>query len=213
MPTKAEILARLNKADLVDVAASNGIDRPRSLTKDELCEILARKMTKPDVEALQSGSTRAKTGTKVPYTLGSKFEVLVAGWAKGKFRGARIKTNYFVRGSSTKRPYEVDVYVEAEVEEAFDSETRFVWVECKDRQASVKRQDIAKLAASVEDVQQMADQDGEVRPYRAIFVSVSEYDQDALELAGAKGIECYWYSGTRFVRQGRVRRDSDNGWL
>jgi hypothetical protein len=67
--------------------------------------------------------------------------------------------------------------------------TRHVWVECKDRKTSIKRVDVVKLAAAVEDAGEI--EEPKWVPSATYFVSTSGFDHDALEMAQAKGITCF----------------------
>lgn len=67
--------------------------------------------------------------------------------------------------------------------------TRRVWVECKDRKTNIKRADVQKLHASVEDVRQAGDRSR--MPDDVILVSSAGFDIDALAFAREYGYECY----------------------
>lgn len=67
--------------------------------------------------------------------------------------------------------------------------TRHVWVECKNRQTSIKRTDINKLQSSVEDVR--ANSQATWKPNEVWFASTSDYDHDALNAARGHGIRCF----------------------
>jgi hypothetical protein len=67
--------------------------------------------------------------------------------------------------------------------------TRHIWVECKDRKASIKRADISKLERSAADVR--ANRTAEWRPHLLWFASTSAYDQDAVAIARQYGVRCF----------------------
>lgn len=64
-----------------------------------------------------------------------------------------------------------------------------VWVECKDRNTSVKRADIAKLHASIQDVRNVAQP--EWHPHEVWIASSALFDDDAVSLATNYGIRCF----------------------
>jgi hypothetical protein len=66
---------------------------------------------------------------------------------------------------------------------------RHVWVECKDRQTSIKRTDINKVQNSVEDVK--ANSNAKWKPNEVWFASTSAYDHDALNFAREHSIRCF----------------------
>ena len=72
------------------------------------------------------------------------------------------------------------------------------WVECKNRQGSVKRADMEKLKGAVHDVNENPRADW--KPRRVIMVSGSRFDVDALGIARTHGIDCYERAGDGFQR-------------
>lgn len=72
------------------------------------------------------------------------------------------------------------------------------WVECKDTMAKVKREQVQKLASSVDDV--CADSGAKWKPDVVVFVSSSGYDPDALNFAREHGFETYERDGESFRR-------------
>lgn len=68
------------------------------------------------------------------------------------------------------------------------SETH-VWIECKDRKSTIKRDDVNKLAKTIEQVRRG---DAKWKPDRVVFVSSSRFDQDAEAFARDSNIECVW---------------------
>lgn len=73
-----------------------------------------------------------------------------------------------------------------------------VWVECKNRGARIKRDDINKLHVTVEDVR--AFDKAAWKPTEVWFVSTSEYDQDALTFAAERRIVCFKYEAASLRR-------------
>lgn len=80
--------------------------------------------------------------------------------------------------------------------------THHVWIECKSGIATIKRDDVNKLHAAVEDVR--AFDNAPWRPTEVWLVSQSEFDQDALVFAAARKITCFRY------REGILCRET--GW-
>ncbi|WP_246836757.1 hypothetical protein [Leptospira kmetyi] len=70
------------------------------------------------------------------------------------------------------------------------------WIECKDLKGKVKRKDVMKLSASVDDVAE--NKTASWKPDRVIIVSSNGFDQDALAIAESKDIVCYEKSGRSF---------------
>jgi len=75
--------------------------------------------------------------------------------------------------------------------------TRHIWVECKDRRATIKRADISKLERSAADVR--ANAGANWRPVELWFASTSAYDQDALAIAREYGVRCFQLIGDEIV--------------
>lgn len=70
------------------------------------------------------------------------------------------------------------------------------WVECKDTKTNVKRAQIQKLAAAVQDVRE--NEKAKWRPDVVILVAGSNFDADALNFAGEHGFLTYRRDGTGF---------------
>jgi hypothetical protein len=70
------------------------------------------------------------------------------------------------------------------------------WVECKDTKTRVKREQVQKLASSVEDV--CADSAGKWKPDRVVLVAGSGFDPDALNFAREHGFVTYQRDGDEF---------------
>jgi hypothetical protein len=77
--------------------------------------------------------------------------------------------------------------------------TLHAWVECKNRQTSVKRADIEKLQGAVRDVRENPGADW--KPARVMMVSGSGFDVDALAIARTLGIECWERTATGLFRR------------
>lgn len=70
------------------------------------------------------------------------------------------------------------------------------WVECKDTKTKVKRDQVQKLASSVDDVR--ADSGGKWKPDLVVFVAGSGFDPDALNFAREHGFVTYERDGQEF---------------
>lgn len=141
---------------------------------------------------------------------GIEFEQKVAAWAKRKF-GSDVSTRRQVNGLSVKRPYEVDVW--ARIPGGFFRDGKDIWIECEDRRESIKRRDISELINKARDVYQ-ASKAGREDFYfdQLMFISTSNYDSDALQLAEQEGIACIVYDGRRFCLQNQWEME-ENKWL
>lgn len=81
----------------------------------------------------------------------------------------------------------------------FQGRHRFIthaWVECKDTKTRVKREQVQKLASSVEDV--CADSTGKWKPDRIMLVAGSGFDPDALNFAREHAFITYQRDGEEF---------------
>ncbi|PKP58127.1 MAG: hypothetical protein CVT88_07860 [Candidatus Altiarchaeales archaeon HGW-Altiarchaeales-1] len=141
-------------------------------------------------EKLQSKETKGHTFEKE----------VVAPWAKKYFKGY-VETNIFKNGLSVKRPYEVDVHVTSRkkgIRGILLKDTNDIWIECKNRESSIKRTDIMKLVSAAEDVE-AAFEEGREDFYleKLVFVSVSKYDSDALSYAEEKNVACFQYKNEK----------------
>ena len=70
------------------------------------------------------------------------------------------------------------------------------WVECKDTKTRVKREQVQKLASSVEDV--CADSTGKWKPDLVVLVAGSGFDPDALNFAREHDFITYQRDGEEF---------------
>ena len=79
-----------------------------------------------------------------------------------------------------------------------------VWVECKNRRASIKRADIAKLLSSVEDVKARVGSKRAGAIDEVWYATTAGYDFDAVNLAREKCVDLYLAvnrpEGTMFER-------------
>lgn len=74
----------------------------------------------------------------------------------------------------------------------------YAWVECKDQRVNVKRAQIQKLAAAVQDVRE--NRQAKWTPDVVMIVSGTDFDADAYNFAGEHKFICYRRSGTGFER-------------
>jgi hypothetical protein len=72
----------------------------------------------------------------------------------------------------------------------------YAWVECKDTRTNVKRAQVQKLAASVEDVEDNGD--AKWKPDVVMLVSGSDFDADALNFCREHDFVCYRRSNKGF---------------
>lgn len=68
---------------------------------------------------------------------------------------------------------------------------RRVWVECKNRKATIKRADMFKTISSVEDARAYAGSRKKDAIHDVWYVSTADYDCDAVTFAKAKGIRLF----------------------
>jgi len=176
----------------------NELSKKRKPTNKELFEYFKSIR----IEAREKKAKKeSDDGTK--YKKGHEFEKKVARWAKRYFGADEVKTNIYVNGI-TKRPYEVDVYVRRRVG-FLGRRVENIWVECKNRKASIKRTDIFKLVESARDVNKAYDAGREDEYFdRLIFVSVSRFDVDALSYAKEKDIACFHYKNNKYELENNV---------
>jgi len=137
---------------------------------------------------------------------GQAFEAKVARWARKEFGAVLVKQNQLFKGKTAVRPFEVDIvlWTKAGVVAAED----VIWIECKDRKASIKRTDIFKLLESARDVKRtvgptpfvrMTDKRGEEWDY-LVFVSTAKFDADAVNFAEKNNVACYYHDGRAFQK-------------
>ena len=138
---------------------------------------------------------------------GHGFEKKVATWAKRFFKASEVKTNLLFPGKTVVRPYEIDVWVKRKGG-LFGSD-KILFIECKNRAATIKRADITKFLASAKDIKAAVSVDlfdtSDDRYWDSLaFVSTSEFDTDALHVAKQSKIGCYYYDGSKYVEENKV---------
>ena len=138
---------------------------------------------------------------------GTAFEKKVARWTKREFDAIGFETNQLFKGKTAVRPFEVDVVF-------WVKDGRVIWVECKDRKASIKRADIFKLLNSAIDVRKnvpsftlagLSEEQAKMNWSYLLFVSTSPFDSDAINFAKAHNIGCYQYDGKKFQEKNKLR--------
>jgi len=174
----------------------------KSMSWDDIIDKLLtkRKPTNKDlIEYIKSIRTEVRENKakqkelekKSRYKKGHGFEKKVARWAKRYFESDTVETNILVNGI-VKREYEVDVHVSKE--RGFLSGGRDIWIECKNRKSSIKRDDVIKLVGKAEDVENACDKGREDFYFdKLAIVSTSKFDSDALLLAENKEVACFHY--------------------
>jgi hypothetical protein len=146
---------------------------------------------------------------------GIKPEKKVESWARKTFKASSTETRYYVNGLSIKRPYEVDVWVHIDSKflGLLGSE-RDIWIECKDRKASIKSKDISNLVSKAKDVYQAANSGKQPFYFdRLMFVSTSRYDSDAIAFADQEGVTCVLYNGKSYLLANKWNWEEDPKWL
>ncbi len=143
---------------------------------------------------------------------GIEFERKVEVWAKNRFKASKTVMRYHARGLSVTRPYEVDVWVR--VPRGFLRHDNDIWIECKDRKASIKRKDISDLISKARDVYESANAGLHDFWFDTLmFVSTSSYDFDAIVLADQEGVACVFYDGKRYELHNEWKSSSNPKWL
>ena len=139
---------------------------------------------------------------------GHGFEKKVATWAKRFFKASEVKTNVNFKGKTAVRPYEIDVWLKRKGGILYKDTILFI--ECKDRAATIKRVDITKFLASTKDVKEAISADlifgtsDEGYWNGLVFVSTSIFDVDALSFAKKNKIGCYYYDGKKYIEENKV---------
>ena len=133
---------------------------------------------------------------------GSAFEKAVEKWAKKYFKAIDTGRNLHARGKIAKRTIEIDVWVKMRLG-LFKFEDSYLWIECKNRKTSIKRDDVWRFLSKAKDVRdarkwssfiKKTDEDWD---YLAI-ASTSKFDMDALQIAKANNIGCFYYDGKKW---------------
>jgi len=148
----------------------------------------------------------------IAYDKGHRFEEVVAKWAKRKFNLDKVDLNQQFKGKVAVRPFEIDIVGLKKASGLLVAKEVVVfWIECKDREASIKRTDINKLYDSAVDVKKavpsitwsgLSKQQVKMSWDNLVFVSSSTFDVDALNFAEKHNIACYYYDGKTFKKMG-----------
>jgi len=139
---------------------------------------------------------------------GHGFEKKVATWAKRFFKASEVKLDRWFQGKTAVRPYNIDVWVKRKG--GLLERDKILFIECKNRAATIKRADITKFLASAKDIGAAVSVDlvfgtSDERYWDSLaFVSTSEFDTDALHLAKQSKIGCYYYDGSKYVEENKV---------
>ena len=151
------------------------------------------------------------------YEKGHVFEEQVARWVRRQFGDSSptVRTNQYANGLSVKRPYQIDVHLNAKGKGLFAQEAD-VWIECKWKEkSSVKRTDVMKLVASARDVYRAADVGRNEICYNGlILVSNQRFDSDALNYADQEDVLCIRFDGKKYEQQNETEKWlGEPGWL
>jgi hypothetical protein len=143
---------------------------------------------------------------------GQAFKAKVASWAKNQFNAAVVNRNELFGGKTAVGPFEVDIVLWTKG--GILSDRKVIWIECKDRKASIKGDDINKFAESARDVKKavkpysvfrFSDKSGEEWDH-LVFVSTAQFDADAIKFAKEHKIACYYYDGIIFQEIVKFKR-------
>ncbi|NQT49022.1 MAG: restriction endonuclease [Chloroflexi bacterium] len=131
---------------------------------------------------------------------GKDFEDMVAKWARRRFDALEVGPRQHFNGKAVARPYEIDlVFITKRRKLLGFGPGHVIWIECKNRQSSIKRDDIQKFRAKAQDVKNNAINNPPGAEWdNLVFVSTSKFDNDAIRVAEDQGISCYWYDGRAF---------------
>jgi hypothetical protein len=144
--------------------------------------------------------------------MGIELEKKVEAWAKKRFRPSKTTVRLQASGLSVKRPYDVDVWVC--IPRGWFKDEIDLWIECKDRSASIKRKDISELISKAKDVFEAAKAGRQDLWFnRLMFVATSRYDYDAIALAVQEGVACIYYDGKAYSLQSDWDWDEKPKWL
>ena len=158
------------------------------------------------MKSTEDSAKSAKTTTEK----GQAFEAKVGRWAKKEFDAEVVKRNQLFKGKTAVRPFEVDIVIRTKG--SLLTAGNVIWIECKDRTASIKRVDIFKLLSSAKDVKKavggvsLLEKQSEAQWDYLVFVSTSKFDADAINFAKENNMACYFYDGRAF--QQIVKRKS-----
>ena len=135
---------------------------------------------------------------------GRAFEKKVARWARKKFNLEGLEFNHQFKGKIGVRPFEVDI---VGWKKNLMGYTVVVWIECKDRKASIKRTDINTFFDKAKDVRAavpaltwsgLSEEQTKMNWDDLMFASTSVFDQDALAFAKKNKVSCYYCDGKIF---------------
>lgn len=144
--------------------------------------------------------------------MGMALEEKVEKWAKNRFKASQTAIRYLTTGLSVKRPYEVDVWVR--IPRGLFRSDIDLWIECKDRNSSIKRRDISDLISKAKDVYEAADAGKHEFWFDTLMlVSTSRYDSDAIALADQEGVACIFYDGKTYMLKNNWDWDNKPKWL
>ncbi len=143
---------------------------------------------------------------------GFNFEKRVETWARRRLKASHSMTRYLVSGLSISRPYEVDVWIR--ISRGFFKSDSDLWIECKDRKASIKRRDISHLVSKARDVYEAAENERQEFYFdKLMVVSTSRFDSDAIALANQEGVACVLYNGKTYMLINEWDINYEHKWL
>lgn len=220
--TKAELVSRLasgvplkkalegmSKDQIQEILAK--YEKPRSGNKDELTRrvvALVRPARKQPAQQTGTKEEARPETKKVDHEKGAEFEKRVAAWARRRLKGRHVPTTKWFRGATVQIPHQVDVHIQIPKKWAL-GDTSDVWIECKAMEGSVKRQHIYKLLDSAKDAYR-AHERGMENLYcnGLMFVSMSRFDTDALNVANEYDVLCVQYEEGKYQD-----KNSPKNWL
>jgi len=201
----------VKKSDFIYWLSQNRVIYNRSTSWDELIHDLKdskkigiRKLEnylksriEEDRKAKLESKKRQSEKLKDVLKKGGEFEKIVARWAKRKFQAEKTKTNELVSGRTSKRPYEIDVHLF--ISGGFWKNDSHMWIECKNRKSSIKRNDMHHFRGKAEDIKDAFESDVEDFCFdELVYVSTSKFDGDALGYAKEYEIQCFQYIDGKF---------------
>jgi len=194
--TKTELLNKLTKEQLVEVAKTKRIEVPKRATKSKYIESLL-KLSMREIRRIVEDYTeepfvkrkpsKKQVRRKSTYEKGLNLEKRVSRWLRRAY-GFTCKNREHVRGMSVKRGYEVDVH--AWIEKGRIRKKRIdIWVECK--AFKVHRDVVSSFVGKAEDLRDATDEGIEDwYPDLLMIVSNVGFDSDAVGWADRRGIYC-----------------------
>lgn len=186
---------------------------PTSGTKSELVKrVLSivkplKRQTAKQAKEL-AGQPTPVSEKETAYSKGHRFEDEVAVWAKKAFKelSPSVQTRMLVNGLSTKRPYEVDVYLHCKGRGLFAG-TGDIWIDCKKKEkSSVKRGVIMELVVKAQDVYRAKKAGREDMCFNGLIVASNQiFDSDALRYATQEDVLCVRFDGKRCAEQNQPK--------